>query len=109
MGAEVLELPAIRTVPVEDQSRLYAALDDMEAYQWIVFTSPTGVGVFLKKCKSGKKIFGVWVRSGSLQSGKEPAASWKERGLYVDLMPKVYDGDSLGKRLQRSSQAGSGF
>ncbi len=45
-GAEVLELPAIRTVPMEDQSRLYGAMDQLETYQWIVFTSPTGVRVF---------------------------------------------------------------
>lgn len=46
-GAEVLELPAIRTVPMEDQSRLYKALDHLEEYQWLVFTSPTGVmGIF---------------------------------------------------------------
>ena len=41
-GAEVLELPAIRTVPMEDQSRLYEAMDHLENYQWLVFTSPTG-------------------------------------------------------------------
>ena len=29
-GAEVLELPAIRTVPMEDQSRLYEAMDHLE-------------------------------------------------------------------------------
>ena len=48
-GAEVLELPAIRTVPMEDQSCLYKALDHLEEYQWLVFTSPTGVRVFLEE------------------------------------------------------------
>ena len=32
-GAEVLELPAIRTVPMEDQSRLNQAMDQLETYQ----------------------------------------------------------------------------
>ena len=45
-GAEVLELPAIRTVPMEDQNRLYKALDNLEEYHWLRFTSPTGVRVF---------------------------------------------------------------
>ena len=56
-GAEVLELPAIRTVPMEDQSRLYQALDQLETYQWLVFTSPTGVRVFFEELiRHGKDI-----------------------------------------------------
>ena len=31
-GAEVLELPAIRTVPLEDQTRLHKAMDHLEEY-----------------------------------------------------------------------------
>ena len=56
-GAEVLELPAIRTVPMEDQSRLYEAMDHLENYQWLVFTSPTGVRVFFEELvRHGKDI-----------------------------------------------------
>ena len=46
-GAEVLELPSIRTVPLEDQSTLVHAFEEISSYQWIVFTSPTGVEIFL--------------------------------------------------------------
>ena len=45
-GAEVLELPSICTVPVEDNSRLYEAFEKLAAYQWIIFTSPVGVEIF---------------------------------------------------------------
>ena len=54
-GAEVLELPSIRTVPLEDQSRLHQALEKMEQYQWLVFTSPTGAEVFFEKMFAEKK------------------------------------------------------
>ena len=54
-GAEVLELPSIRTVPLEDQSTLVHAFEEISSYQWIVFTSPTGVEIFFDELneKSG--------------------------------------------------------
>ena len=45
-GAEVLELPSICTVPVEDNSRLYETFEKIRTYQWIIFTSPAGVEIF---------------------------------------------------------------
>ena len=45
-GAEVLELPSICTVPVEDNGRLYEAFEKLDTYQWIIFTSPAGVEIF---------------------------------------------------------------
>lgn len=42
---------------MEDQSRLYKALDHLEEYQWLVFTSPTGVRVFFEELiRHGKDI-----------------------------------------------------
>ena len=43
-GAEVLELPSICTVPVEDNSRLYEAFEKLAAYQWIIFYQPGRCG-----------------------------------------------------------------
>ena len=44
-GAEVLELPSISIIPLEDQSRLYQAFSHIRSYDWLVFTSPAGVEV----------------------------------------------------------------
>ena len=49
-GAEVIELPAIRTKARENNTALQQALTDISDYAWIVFTSPTGVRVFLRSC-----------------------------------------------------------
>ena len=98
-GAEVLELPAIRTVPMEDQSRLYAAFDQMEAYQWIIFTSPTGVRVFFEEMiRRGKDIRSLGkARLAVIGEGTKKAL--QERGLLADFIPSVYDGDTLGREL----------
>lgn len=98
-GAEVLELPAIRTEPVEDKTAIGTALKNLHTYQWLVFTSPTGVEIFFKEMQD----FGRDIRAlGSARIaalGEGTRRKLVEHGLIPDLMPKVYDGDSLGEAL----------
>ena len=98
-GAEVLELPAIRTVPMEDQNLLHEAFAKLETYQWLVFTSPTGVRVFFEELiRYGKDIRAMGnIRLAVIGEGTKKAL--KERGLLADFVPSVYDGDTLGKEL----------
>lgn len=54
-GAEVLELPAISTTPIPDNNLLRNAIGELHIYQWLVFTSPTGVRIFFEALKAEKK------------------------------------------------------
>lgn len=98
-GAEVLELPAIETVPVPDNLRLREACANLEQYQWIAFTSPTGVRVFF----DALKVFETDVRKLAHMKvaaiGEGTRKALQERGFFVDLMPEVYDGAALGAAL----------
>ena len=47
-GAEVLELPAIGVKPVEDRTNIYKAFEKLDTYQWLAFTSPSGVRIFFE-------------------------------------------------------------
>jgi uroporphyrinogen III methyltransferase/synthase len=49
LGAEVLELPAIRIEPPGEWSRLDRAIAEMERYDWVVFTSANGVHSFSRR------------------------------------------------------------
>ncbi|MBS6161397.1 MAG: uroporphyrinogen-III C-methyltransferase [Firmicutes bacterium] len=99
LGAEVLELPAIRTTPLEDQSRLYAAFEKLESYQWITFTSPTGVRIFFEELQKTKtdirRLHGTHIAA----IGKGTAKALEERGCFPDFIPEVYDGETLGREL----------
>ena len=105
-GAEVLELPSIKTVPVQDESPLHEALSGMDQYQWLVFTSPTGVEIFFQELRACHKD----IRSlGSVKVaaiGQGTAKALEERGILTDLIPEVYDGDSLGEALAAELQGG---
>ncbi len=98
-GAEVLELPAIRTVMIEENEPLRKALEQMETYQWLVFTSPTGVKMFFKSLQN----FDIDIRSlgqvriASMGKGTQKALS--DWGLRPDLIPEVFDGEHLARAL----------
>lgn len=99
LGAEVLELPAIRTAPLKDQSKLYHAFEKLDTYQWVAFTSPTGVKVFFEEMKKTKTDVRKMcnVKIAAIGNGTQKAL--EERGLFPDLIPQVYDGETLGKEL----------
>lgn len=104
-GAEVLELPAIRTVPIRPNPQLEQCLERSGEYDWIVFTSPTGVRVFfdcLMEQWDVRRISGA--RFAVIGSGTGKAL--KERGFQADLMPETYDGASLGRALAEVCRPG---
>lgn len=102
-GAEVLEMPAVRLVPIEGNLKLKHALMNLKNYQWIVFTSPSGVRIFFDEMKAMeldiRNLMGL--RFAALGTGT--AKALKEHGFYPDLMPKVFDGEHLGEELAKAA------
>ena len=98
-GAEVLELPAIRTEAIEENEALRRAWEQMKQYQWLVFTSPTGVKIFFeqmkKECCDIRALGSVKIAA----IGEGTKKALRERGLFVDLMPEIYDGENLARAL----------
>ena len=99
LGAEVLELPAICTEPLKDQSILLGTMKQLDTFDWIAFTSPIGVKIFFDEMRqSGTDIRKMGdAKIAAIGTGTKKAL--EERGIFVDLMPEVFDGESLGKAL----------
>lgn len=98
-GAQVLEVPAIETVPIPGQEQLISCMGELESYDWLVFTSQAGVDRFFQTLEEqnidirrlyGRKIAVI---------GEGTGMALKRRGIYPDLTPEVYDGVSLGRTL----------
>lgn len=99
-GAEVLELPAIRTVPIRDKG-IDDALRRLEqgGYDWLVFTSPSGVRVFMDRLiETGDLRALSGVKLAAIGEGSRRAL--RQYGLRSDFMPSVYDGETLGRELR---------
>lgn len=105
-GAEVLELPAITTIPINENERLKKALCTLESYDWVVFTSPSGVDIFFEEMKKEKIDIRKLGRSKIAAVGNGTRSKIEERGFFVDLMPEHYDGKALGILLSKTCKDG---
>ena len=106
LGAEVLELPSIRTQALEDQTALYQALNHISDYQWAVFTSPTGAEIFLDELKRRRMDIRSLAGTRLAAIGQGTRKILEDRGLLTDLMPEIYDGDCLGETLAKELKGG---
>ena len=162
LGAEVLELPAIETVPVEPNPELEACMEcfsgatfsretfsegtfsagifsrrafsgrtgtgaasgteeegteapgtfertsagekkeqisaDRPGFDWLVFTSPTGVRIFLDRFLEDRDIRALaGTRIAAIGAGS--TGKLRQYGLRADFVPSVYDGVTLGREL----------
>ena len=90
LGANVLEMPAIRLVPID------FALPDLSTFGWIVFTSANGVEAFFDR---GLVPAGLDARALApariAAIGPGTAAALARRGLRADLVPERFVAESL--------------
>lgn len=103
-GAEVLELPAISVSPVEDRTRIRECLGKLETYQWIAFTSPSGVRIFFELLMEEGKDIRALGKVKIAAIGKGSGKALKDRGIYPDLMPQTFDGASLGRKMAQECE-----
>ncbi len=100
-GAQVLELPAICTEAIHPNPALSDALERISQegpYDWIVFTSPSGVRIFFEQL-AGKWDIRLLAGSKIAAIGEGTRKALREHGLITDFVPSVYDGDTLGAEL----------
>ncbi len=104
-GAEVLELPAIEIAPLgengEENPDLDRALSRLECFDWLVFTSPSGVACFFdglsRRRLDLRRLFHL--RIAAIGHGTE--AELKKRGLFADYLPQTAYAGELGRGLAR--------
>jgi len=90
LGGEVLEFPTIEIQPPEDYGPLDVALQQLQNYQWIFFTSVNGVDYFLKRLsewqQDSRRLEGIKV----VAIGPETAKRLDKAGIRPFLVPKKY-------------------
>jgi uroporphyrinogen III methyltransferase/synthase len=87
LGAEVLEVPTIKLEPPTRRQDVVDAMLALNAYDWLVFTSPNGVTTFFeyffRQFHDMRDIGGARIAA----VGPATAKKLKELHLQVDLMP----------------------
>jgi uroporphyrinogen III methyltransferase/synthase len=97
LGADVLEIPAVKGVDPDNKDSFIDALLSLNSYDWLVFTSVNGVATFFEfffrrfhdlRDIGGAKIAAV---------GPATAAKLRELHLQVDLMPDEFVGRKIAE------------
>jgi len=100
-GADVLEIPTIRTGPPTNRQAIADVLLELNAYDWLVFTSPNGVtwffDFFFRAFEDMRDIGGVRIAA----VGAATAAKLHELHLKVDLTPDEYTASKIVDELAK--------
>ncbi|MEW6320966.1 MAG: uroporphyrinogen-III C-methyltransferase [Acidobacteriota bacterium] len=86
-GAEAIEAPLIRIVPLDDYGPLDEACARAGEYDWIVFTSANGVHAFMERLLDGPRDVRALAGARLCAVGPGTAARLARYGLKVDLIP----------------------
>lgn len=110
LGAEVISIPVIETVPVREagmSGKIREVIGRLGEYQILVFTSPYGVerffAVLMEEGKDARAL--SHMKAAVIGQGTKDALA--QKGILADYMPEKYEGISLGKLLSEQTDAGS--
>ncbi|MEW6418758.1 MAG: uroporphyrinogen-III C-methyltransferase [Nitrospirota bacterium] len=95
LGAEIIEFPTIEIVPPESYDELDKSIDQIETYDWLIFTSRNGVKFFFKrffeKDRDIRDLKGIKICAIGTKTAKEI----KKYGLKTDLIPDEFRAEGL--------------
>lgn len=98
-GANCIECATINITPVEDPKELDSALEILNEFHWILFTSLNGVKYFFKRLYE-KGLDARDLKGPSLATvGKSTADLLHTYGVNADLIPSVFTGEGLAQSL----------
>ncbi len=102
LGAECIEFPTIKIVPPESWEALDRAVQSVNGYDWLLFTSVNGVKYFFNRIDAlGKDVRCLKdIRVGTI--GPKTAEAVMEKGIRPDLVPEEYRAEALVKAFPKA-------
>jgi len=99
LGADVLEQPAIRIDPPADWEPVDRAIQDIDRYDWLVFSSRNGVEYFLDRLLQRgfdmRRVAGAKLAA----IGPATASALGEFHLRADVVPDTFRAEALAESL----------
>jgi len=105
LGAHVISLPVIAFEAPIDWVAADAAIRDLHAYDWLVFTSVNGVERFVERLDRSKRDLRDLPRR-ICAIGPATARTVEALHLGVDLVPESYVAESLAEAFERLGMRG---
>jgi uroporphyrinogen III methyltransferase/synthase len=99
LGAEVIELPAIRIVPRLDSAQVRDAIGAIHSYALVCLTSPNGVRLLSDALGAAGLDARALANAIVAAIGPGTAAALAERGIRADVVPARFVAESLVEAL----------
>ena len=103
LGADCLAVPTIEIVPPESWELLDQAIQNLDIYDWIVFTSVNGVSFFFDRLfTAGRDARAL----GNLQTaviGPATALKLRSYGIVADVIPENYRAEAVAAAFEKQS------
>ncbi len=105
LGAEVIELPTIEIVQPPSWKGLDRAIDQMESYDWVIFTSANGVNFFWQRwTEKNRRHLPPSLKVCAI--GPATAYQLMEKGMEVHYTPKEFVAEAILKGFEKSALKG---
>ena len=99
LGANVIQCPVIKIVPIKDYAMLDEAIERLNKYDWLIFTSVNGVKFFWERLfyagRDSRALSGCKVAA----IGPATANELEERGIVADIMPKNFIAEEVAQSI----------
>jgi uroporphyrinogen III methyltransferase/synthase len=106
LGANCLEYPTILVEAEADTAPLDRALDRLQDYDWLVFTSVNGVKFFFQRLFERGYDVRALHHMRTAVIGPVTAERLRGFGLHSDIMPKSYRAESVVAAFRNETMAG---
>lgn len=104
LGAEVVQFSTVEIVPPETWADIDAALDRVQTYDWLIFTSANGVKYFFGRMIEReidiRELRGIRLCA----IGPKTARAIRQFGLRVDLMPEEFRAEGLIEAITKNGR-----
>jgi uroporphyrinogen III methyltransferase/synthase len=106
-GAEVIEFPTITIEPPRDYAPMDRAIEQLEEYDWLFFTSVNGVEHFFTRLRRlGKNSEAVEkLKVGAI--GPETARRLEQEGVHAGFVPAKYQAEGMLEGLKSAEICGT--
>ena len=94
-GAETIECPTIEMIPPSDTTELHRAIDNIEQYDWAVFTSVNGVTYFMRHLHDRNQDLRVLHNLRICCIGPRTAQELRKHGLIPDVVPETFQAEGI--------------
>ena len=101
LGAEVIEFPTIEIVPPLHWEELDRAIDQLESYDWLIFTSANGVNFFWQRWEEKGKVRRLPASLRVCAIGPATAYQLKEKGVEVHYTPQEFIAEAILKGFEK--------